>query len=185
MTADSMAMTASAYEWARTAADTTYSLARKPVVKGIPVWPREQHCEREGQRRLTTAEAAIDVEVVIMIAPAADDSDHREAPDHQQRVHEDVIDTSGNSLAGRSRKADEDEPGVIDRRVREHPLHIALHKTEDRTEQQREDRQRPQQRLPIRAKHPERGEEDASSAAKPPAFARAVMNPVAGVGAPW
>ncbi len=74
----------------------------------------EQHGEREGERRLAASEAAIRVEVVIAVATAADDRDHREAPEDQQRVHEDVVDGPGDPLARRSRKADEDEPGVVD-----------------------------------------------------------------------
>ena len=82
-------------------------------------------------------------------------------PSDQQGVHEDVIDASGDPLARRSRQADEDEPGVVDRGVGEHPLHVALHETEDRTEQQGEDGYRPQERLPVRAEHSESREKDA------------------------
>ena len=38
MAAETMATTASGTEWASTAAATTCSLARKPVVNGTPAW---------------------------------------------------------------------------------------------------------------------------------------------------
>ena len=126
-----------------------------------PGLAENKRTEREREQRLATTEAAIGVEIVVVVSPAADDGDDREAPENQKCVHEDVIDTPGDPLACRNRKADEDEPGVIDRGVREHPLHIALDKTEDRTEQQSEDRHRPQKWLPVRAEHSECGEEDA------------------------
>ena len=120
-----------------------------------------------------------------MIAPTPDDGDDGEAPEHQEHVHEDVVDAPGDPLAGRGRETDEDEPGVVDRGVREHPLHVALHETEDRPEQQREHRDRPQERLPVRAERPEGGEEHPQQRRETAGLGEAAMNPVAGVGAPW
>ena len=135
-------------------------LGQKARRERDPGLAEEQQGEREGQCRLATTEAAIGIEVVLEVSPAADNRDHREAPEDQKRVHEDVIDASGDPLGGCGRQADEDEPGMVDRGVREHPLHIVLDEASDRTEEKRDDGNHPQQRLPIGAKRAEGGEED-------------------------
>ena len=81
----------------------------------------------------------------------ADDADDAERADDEDRVEHQVEHDGRHArtgvgltgLVGGGLDADEDEPGVADRRVGEHPLDVGLHDGEERPDEQREHGEHP------------------------------------------
>ena len=68
-------------------------MAKKPVVNG-PGLAEQQDREGEREHRAAPREAPVGREVVVPVAPAADEGDHPEAAEHQERVGEEVVERS-------------------------------------------------------------------------------------------
>ena len=81
--------------------------------------------------------------------------------------------------------AQDDEPGVRDRRVGEHPLHVGLGDADDRADQHRGDATTHSTGRQVQAIGPMATEKTRSIAAKAATLVQAAMNAVTGVGAPW
>ena len=82
--------------------------------------------------------------------------------------------------------ADEDEPGVADRRVRQHALDVGLHDRQHRADDERQHRERPDDRAASRRwRYGSATTNTRSMAANAAALTTEAMNAVTGVGAPW
>ena len=90
-----------------------------------------------GSRR---GQAPVVVEVVVAVARAADDGDDAEGAADHERVGGQVEERAAMPSARGGLHADEDEAGVADRRVRQHPLHVGLHDGEHGADEQAERR---------------------------------------------
>ena len=98
MTAVTMATTASPVELACTAASTTSSLARKPVVKGIPAWASNSTVKAPASHGWRAARPRYWLEIVVRVPGAADHGDHGEGADDDDAVDEQVVERALDAL---------------------------------------------------------------------------------------
>ena len=86
--------------------------------------------------------------------------DHGEAADHHEGVGEQVVEGRADPPGRGGLQAEQDEAGVVDRRVGQHPLDVPLDHGQPGADQQGDDGQHVDDRLPVGPQHPERGDED-------------------------
>ena len=98
------------------------------------------------------------------VSPPADQGHDREAADHHEHVGEEVVQAPGDPVLGRHLQPHQDKPGVADGRVGQHPFDVALDDGDDRSDQEGEQGQGPDERLPVQAQDRERREEEPQEA---------------------
>src|ERR1700681_1564496 len=93
-----MAITARGVDRAPTEAEITSSLARNPVVKGMPAWAMSNTANHPASRGRPPAQrgppprqSPVALEVVAGVARASDHRDHGEGPDDHEGVDEEVV----------------------------------------------------------------------------------------------
>ena len=102
-----------------------------------------QQQDGEGQRQhgLAAGQAPVARQVVVGVALAPEHGHDGEAADGHEHVGEEVVERGAGAAGRAGGHPEEDEPGVVDRRVGQHPLHVALAQGHEGAEHQREHRQ--------------------------------------------
>ena len=81
-------------------------------------------------------------------------------PIGHEHVGEEVVERGAGAAGRAGRHPEEDEPGVVDGRVGQHPLHVALAQRHEGAEDQRQHGQPVDDGTPVGLDHPEGGEQD-------------------------
>ena len=168
MTADTIATTASTNERESIAADEHVELGEEPGGERDAGLRQQEH----GERRRPAAGGAGPARGSRRARGAA--SPRRptnvttpKLPGDHERVGHEVEERPGDAPVAGGLDAHEDEPGVADRRVGEHALHVGLHDGEDRPDEQRGHRQRVDERPPVAGVRLERLDEHPQQPGEP------------------
>ena len=121
---------------------------------------QEQHGEAEGQGRAAPGQAGEVVDRGLGVPLPGHDRDDPEGPGGDGGVGGQVEECSGRAVGGGGLHAEEDEAGVVDGRVRHHPLHVRLHRGEHGAHHQAGHGQGVDHRLPVHVPLVEGGDED-------------------------
>ena len=152
-------------------------------MSGTPAWASRNTVKARARQRLASGQAPVVVEVVVPVALPPDERDDAEGAADHERVGGQVEQRRRDARRRCRLHADQDEPGVVDRRVGQHPLHVGLHDGEHRADQQRERRRARRRSAASRAGRCRRsGTNTRSSPAKPAAFTPEAMKATIGRG---
>ncbi len=98
---------------------------------------------------------------MVAVALAPQHGHDGETADGHEHVGEEVVERRAGAPGRAGGHPQQNEPGVIDGRVRQHPLHVALAQGDEGAQDQREHGQPVDDRTPVGLDDAERGEEDA------------------------
>ncbi len=159
-------MTASGTELASTDGDDDLELGPQPGGERRTGLGQQQDGQGQGQQWLALGQAAVGGDVVVAVAGPTEDGDDGERADDHERVGEEVVQGGADALGRRGLQPQQHETGVVDRRVRQHALDVALDDGQPGPEQEGDDGDGVDDRLPVgvqraegRDEHPQqRGE---------------------------
>ena len=139
-----------------------------PVVNGAPAWASRSTARARassGWRRARPGRWRCRGGV----AGAAEHRHDGEGADDHEGVGEEVVERGAHALGGGGLEAEQDEPGVVDRRVGQHPLHVALDHRQAGPDEQGHEGEPVDHRPPVGgARRRRRRRRPARAPAKPP-----------------